>query len=213
MTTTLDVMLLESDPGAADAAAETLTAAGHRVHRCHEVGLGAFPCNGVIDPKKCPLMMPVDVALLVRRHPYPRPTPLEDGVSCAIRAGVPVVADGPGVLDPFEPWEAGRVHDGDVVGACLAGAARAQATLIEQIRPRVDALLIRAGVDPDHVTLEAEADGPRLRIVIRGPVPPALQNPLAVRVLDAVRAVGRRTFGQVDVAVESDLSPAVPTPR
>ena len=209
--TKLDVMLLESDPGAADDAAEALTAAGHRVHRCHEIGLAAFPCNGTLDPKRCPLMGSVDVALLVRRHPYPRPTPLEDGVSCAIRAGVPVVADGPGVLDPFEPWEAGRVSGGDVIGACLAGAARAQANLVDQIRPRVDALLVMAGIDPARVQVNAEAEGPKLRIVIKGPVPAQLHNPLAVRVLDAVRAVGRRTFGEVDVAVEP-VSPAVPTP-
>jgi len=32
-------------------------------------------------------------------------------VSCAIRAGVSVVEHGSDILDPFEPWLAGRVGD------------------------------------------------------------------------------------------------------
>jgi hypothetical protein len=200
--TPLDVMLLESDPGAADTAADALRAAGHCVHRCHEPGLGAFPCNGTLDPKRCPLMGVVDVALVVRRHAYPQATRLEqDGVSCAIRAGVPIVADGPAVLDPFEPWEVGRVIGGDVASACEAGAARGQMALVDHIRGRIDGLLAVAGLDPESVTCRTDVDGPRLRITLQGPIPDGLRNALAVRTLDAVHSMGR-TFGQVDVTVE-----------
>jgi hypothetical protein len=206
--TTLDVMLLESDPGAADEAAKKLREAGHRVHRCHEPGLGAFPCNGTLDPKRCPLMGPIDVALVVRRHPYPRPTRLEqDGVSCAIRAGVPLVADGAAVLDPFEPWEVGRASGGDVSSACEEAASHGETALGEQILARVDTLLVAAGVEPGEVSCRVEHAGLRTRVVFSGPLPDGLQSALSVRALDAVRAVGR-TFGQVDVAVE----PAVREP-
>jgi hypothetical protein len=162
----------------------------------------------VLDPKKCPLMGPIDVALVVRRHAYPRPTPLEhDGVSCAIRAGVPIVTDGPAVLDPFEPWEVGRAEYGDVELACQAGAARGRASLVDTIRGRIDRLLNDAGVDPGAVTCRVDHDGPRMRVQLAGPIPDGIRNALAVRTLDALRTVGR-TFGQVDVTIE----PAVRQP-
>jgi hypothetical protein len=211
--TTLDVMLLESDLGAADEAARKLREAGHRVHRCHEPGLGAFPCNGILDPKRCPLMGPVDVALVVRRHPYPRPTRLEqEGVSCAIRASVPLVADGSAVLDPFEPWEAGRVDGGDVVRACEAVATRHETAMAEQILARVEALLVSAKVATDTVDCRVEHDDLRTRVVFTGPVPESLRNALSVRALDAVRTAGR-TFGQVDVAIEPVVRERVPQPQ
>lgn len=125
----LDVLLIESRPGSGAIDAGRLEAAGHRVHRCHpdtRPGLEAplpardrYLCTGVTA--WCPLDDGVDVALLVRRRVMPRPVAREAGVSCALRAGVPVVEDGPAVLDPFEPWLAGRVA-GDVVAACEAAA-------------------------------------------------------------------------------------------
>jgi hypothetical protein len=117
MAQTLDVLVMESHPHAADEAEAALVAAGHRVHRCHEPGGHGFPCVGVIDPAACPLDRGVDVALLVRRRVAPRPTPWEGGVSCVIRAGVPLVEAGPDVLDPFERWVVAR-SDGDVGQAC-----------------------------------------------------------------------------------------------
>lgn len=47
MATTLDVLVLESRPGAADRAATALTHAGHRTHRCYGPGERGFPCRGV----------------------------------------------------------------------------------------------------------------------------------------------------------------------
>ena len=49
----------------------------------------------------------------------------EDGVRCAIRAGVPIVEDGSDFYDPFDPWVARRVgpHD-DLVAECVAAADR-----------------------------------------------------------------------------------------
>jgi hypothetical protein len=209
---TLDVMLLESDPGAADDAAEKLKDAGHRVHRCHEFGLSPFPCNGILDPKRCPLMGPVDVALLVRQHPRPRPTPNEDGVSCAIRARIPIVVDGPGALDPFEPWEAGHAEHGEVVEACLDAAARGTASLIAEIKARTAGVLVTAGVDPELVACRVDKIGGRTQVHFVGPIPDGLRNSLAVRVLDTVRAAGR-TFGQVDVSVEHAIPRAVSRPE
>src|SRR3546814_9180958 len=59
----------------------------------HEPGEPAFPCKGLVDPSSCPLEGHIDVALLVRPRIAPRPTAVEDGVTCALRAGVPLVED------------------------------------------------------------------------------------------------------------------------
>jgi hypothetical protein len=117
MAQTLDVLVMESHPHAADEAVAALVAAAHRVHRCHEPGGRSFPCVGLTNPGACPLDRGIDVALLVRRRIAPRPTPWEGGVSCVIRAGVPLIEEGPEILDPFEPWVTAR-SDGDVVAAC-----------------------------------------------------------------------------------------------
>ena len=202
MTTPLDVMVLESSPGGAMGAVAELVAAGHRVHRCHEPGDRGFPCKGITEPDACPLVVRPDVALLVRRRVAPRPTPLEDGVTCAIRAGVPVVEDGPAILDPFDPWLAGRVT-GDVVSACEDAARPEGDVLRSEIRARIGRLLAGAGVPGDAVAIAIEAEWPRLRVQLRGPaVEPALRRALAVRVLDAVRG-GGRTYGSVDVGYEA----------
>ena len=104
--------VLESVPAAAERAAIALRGGGHRIHRCYEPGERGFPCKGVRDPAACPLEAGVDVAVLVRPRVAPRPTALETGVSCALRAGIPLVEQGREALDPFAPWVAARVGDG-----------------------------------------------------------------------------------------------------
>jgi hypothetical protein len=122
---TLNVMVFESDRGSADMARRALVDAGHEVLRCHDPGALAFPCRGLDDQSKCPLRShSVDLALTVRTAHRSQPTPLEDGVRCALMHRIPLVVAGSPVLDPFEPFQA-RVLDAadDVVGACEAVAA------------------------------------------------------------------------------------------
>jgi hypothetical protein len=198
----LDVLLIESRPGTAELGVAELTEAGHRVHRCYDAGARSFPCRGLTG-EGCPLDDGVDVAFLARGHVMPRPTPLEHGVSCAIRAGVPIVEQGPDVLDPYSPWVVARVDRGDdVAAACEAAAAAAFDPLREAIRLRTARLLAGAGIDPVAVRCQIEADGPAL--VIRLDLPTAVsrgvEQALAVRVLDAVRTTPR-TYGRIDVEV------------
>ena len=115
----MDVLMLESDSGAADAAIQELEEGGHRVFRCHEPGAAVFPCRALAGQGPCPLADPgIDVAVTVRAHPDPHPSPREDGVSCALRARVPLVVAGNDILNPYDEWAAEVVPDGDVVGAC-----------------------------------------------------------------------------------------------
>jgi hypothetical protein len=196
---------MENHRGASHPAEQELTAAGHRVHRCHEGGARGFPCVGITDPGSCPVDQRVDVALVVRDRVSPRPKPLEQGVSCAIRAGVPVVEQGSDILDPYTPWIAERVAPGfGVAAACERAAAGSFDALKAEIARRTRALLTGAALAPDQVTCRVEPDHSALRVElwVDGPVDRHLQQALAVRVLDAVRSDGR-TFGPVDVEVVS----------
>lgn len=207
MNGTLDVLVLENGPGGARDAIDELEAAGHRVHRCHELGAASFPCRGVVDPSDCPLEGPVDVALLVRHHVHPQPSPLEDGVACALKAGVPVVEEGPGILDPYDPWITGRVEGTSVVQACEAAVAAAFQPLVDDVLARCGLVFGTAGIDATQVTCRMELAWPRLlvHLDIPGPVTRGVREALAVRALDAVRAT-RRTFDTVNVQVH-DMQP------
>jgi hypothetical protein len=201
MTTTLDVLVIGDH--ASEDAATTLQARGHRVHRCHDPGDPAFPCAGLADPGACPLDGAIDVALLVRRGVQPRPLAEEDGVRCAMRAGIPVVEDGTDVLDPYADWITERVSSHrDLVAGCQAAAGRRFDPLRSLVRDRIARLVGTVDVDPPDVVCRIDAVGPDLEIDLTVPavLDKRLQQAIAVRVLDAVHASGR-TYGQVDVNV------------
>jgi hypothetical protein len=203
MTSPLDILVIESHPGAAAQAARDLEAAGHHVCRCHDLDSRGFPCRGVVDPEECPLTGVPDVALVVRSRVEPRPTPLEHGVSCAIRAGVPLVEAGPATLDPYEPWLATRVdRAADVVATCEAVAAAAGRGLRTDVLRRIETIVEGIGARPDAVECRLEHRGGGLRVHLDLPVDvgTGVEQAIAVRVLDAIRA-GDRTVGAVDVSV------------
>src|SRR5690349_9012775 len=118
------VLVVESDRGSADHAIRDLQASGHRVVRRHEPALPTFPSQAVSDAGTCPIETTdaVDVVLDYRFHPYPRPTPFEDGVACALRHHIPLVVAGSSALNPFDRWTTGIAGDDDVVRACERAA-------------------------------------------------------------------------------------------
>lgn len=205
MTTQLDVLVIESRPGAAAAAERALEAAGHTTTTCRPDGSGtAFPCRAMLDPADCPLSERPDVALLVRDGDA-GPGVEEQGASCALRDGIPLVEAGPlGAVDPFEQWLAGRV-DGDsrdIVAACEAARTAALGALRRRILTLVRPSLAAAHISMSGVTCRIEPRGMGLRVAfdIFGPVPPGLRQALAVRTLDAVRG-GHRPYEHVSVSV------------
>ncbi len=208
MTRPLDVLLLENRPGVGLAEQAALEDAGHRVHRCHEPGDEEFPCKGMTDRGTCPMDGPIDVTLLVRRGVSPRPTPFEDGVRCASRRDVPIVEHGSDALDPYAPWVAHRVGLGEsVVTECVLAADRSNDPLRRAMLDRVRPVLSAASIDPDTVACDIERVEGALEAHVTLPRPPdrRLEQALAVRVLDAVRASGR-TYGQVSVQVHTASS-------
>jgi hypothetical protein len=204
MTQPLEVLVIESYRGAAAVAVHDLGAAGHHVQRCHDEDKPGFPCRGVIDPAQCPLARHTDVALLVRGRVAPHATALEQGATCAIRAGVPLVESGPAALDPFEDWLAARVDD-DVVATCKAASDAALSELRREILRLVAPVLFAAGVAADRTVCRLEPETTRLTVRFDLPVTvsPAVRQALAVRVLDAVRGAGR-THGPVQVSVSAE---------
>jgi hypothetical protein len=112
------VLVNESEGGAADWAVELLESQGHEVLRCHNRGERPLPCAALRPGHACPLRDPgVDVAVTVRSHPRSRPTLLEDGIACALRARVPVVVAGQTLLNPYEAFGVELVEGQHVAGA------------------------------------------------------------------------------------------------
>ena len=200
--TPLDVLVVESHPGASQHQAEQLRAAGHRVHLCQEPGSDGFPCREITAPGSCPVDGGIDVALLVRRHVAPRPTDREQGIGCVIRAQVPVVEDGPAVLDPYAAYIAERVTD-DVVASCEAAAANGYDPMRAAILERMAPLLQAVGHGVSDMACSFTRVGPDLRVHLRGPaMSPDQEQALAVRAMDAINAMDR-SYGRIDVGYRS----------
>jgi hypothetical protein len=199
----MQVLVVESEPGAAALAIEDLERAGHTVHRCHRPGAPAFPCVA-LESGDCPLESEgIDAVVTVRGASGIRPTPLEDGVSCALRRRIPVVVAGRTAVHPFETFEASTTTMDDLVGAC----ERARDTLTLHRAVARDALVVtleRAGIDAHGVDAEVvRRDG---RLLVRLVLPP--QTPAGTRQMAAVRVTGAlRKFDQYAGGI--DVEPVV----
>jgi hypothetical protein len=173
------------------------------VHRCHPVGEDGLACNGIVGDRHCPLDQPIDVALVIRRGGGPDGGAFMDGARCAIRHDVPIVEQGSNACAPLAPWIAHRVGYGEsIVTGCLTAAERAQDPLRHSIEERICPALVAAGIRPDAVSTNIERLGHSLVVHLDVPngVERRLEQALAVRVLDAVRAE-TRTRGHVGVQV------------
>lgn len=199
----MDVLVLESDPGVARLSIDDLEAAGHRVHRCHEAGDAAFPCAGLASDR-CPLESePVDVVVTVRAHVRPGPTPLEDGVACALRRHLPVVVTGRTALNPFE--ELGAVEGGGtgIVAACERAASGTQPAHEARANETLRSVLDHAGEGASPARASVRRISGRLNVVLR--IDPSMskrtRNIAAVRVTGALRAFDRYV-DSIDVSFE-----------
>ena len=200
------VLVVESDRHAADGVVTDLRAAGHHVMRCHENDLPAFPCNALCDGGQCPLEEDagIDVVVDYRTRPYPRPTPFEDGVSCALRHHVPLVVAGTSALNPFARWTTAiTAGDHDIVAVCeeavgvpleqLAAPARAE------VRRR---LRLQPGVAEATDVVVHRSKGGQLDAVVHLPEEAEeIDDELAVAVAGVLRAKDRFA-SRVNVAIE-----------
>jgi hypothetical protein len=203
----MHVLVMESSPGAAQLAISDLEHAGHHVHRCREAGDRPFPCAGLASGA-CPLeTAPIDVVVTVRDHPRVQPSPLEDGVACALRRRVPVVVSGQSLMNPFE--SVGAVASaGDVVTACERVARGPQAGHSNCAQAALDELLVLHGFDVGQGDVAVcRTDG---RLAVRMRVDQAIPQPIrrmaAVRITGGLRAYDPYAAG-IDVSCEARSGP------
>jgi hypothetical protein len=167
-----------------------LEAAGHRVQRCHEPGARPFPCAG-LDPGRCPLEEDaIDVVLTVRAQPGSRPTPFEDGITCALRRHVPVVVAGHTTIDPFAPYSVTVVGTNDIVERCEQAATGPQVEHEVVARKALDQTLELAGLSNELARVSVNRSGHGLRVTLHVPpeTPKKVRDIASVRVAGAVRA-------------------------
>ncbi len=173
------------------------------VRRCYEPGASSGVCRAVDDRAACPLDGSIDVALAVRSGEED-PTALEAGISCALRAGVPLVTVGD-EADPFGSREACRVaDDDDAVDACEYAADAAERDLDGRIGDALLPLLDRAGVERAAVRVvvgQRSRDRLVIDLLIDANVGYRLSHSLAVRAYEALRDESRLSPQSVDVHV------------
>ena len=108
--------MIQTGSTAARAAADDLIRNGHEVAVCHPDGEAACVA---LSGGRCPLdTAPIDAAVVVRSMPSPCPLPLEDGVACAARRGLPLVVAGEPAGHPFTAW-ASAEEEGTSVAATV----------------------------------------------------------------------------------------------
>ena len=197
----MHLLLTETVTPRARDAARSLREAGHVVHACHDEGDVDATC-GALRGESCPLEAdPVDLVVTVRPMGAPKPTPLEDGVLCAVRRKVPVLVAGSTAGDPWARWER-LVWPGTDLAEPVARAA--EAPLAEHSYAATAALrrsLAAAGLPIDPVARVVRA-GAYLKVVVAcdAPLPASVAQRAAVRICQTVRAVDPWARG-IDVRI------------
>ncbi len=201
-------LLIESSPGVGADAAAALSGAGHPVLRCHEEGQPTFPCGDLAEPGSCPLHGPgaVDVVLSVRHPDDTEPTAAEAGVTCALRAGVPVVVLGDQSANPFAALTV-PVTDDDPVTAVVAAHQAGKEVLAAPLRAEVARLLADTDTDTDvgadAVAVDVEREGEHYRIAVAVPAGlPITNESIATHVHARFREAGLAAQ-TIDVAVRT----------
>lgn len=202
----MHVLVMESSPGAAQVTIGDLERAGHQVHRCHETGDRPFPCLGLASGS-CPLeSQPIDVVVTVRDRPRVQPSPIEDGVVCALRRRLPVVVSGQSLMNPFESLGA-VASDGDVVAACETVARGPQAGHSERAQAILDEFFELHGYPEGSGEATVRRSDGRLEVRVR--VDPSVPQPIrrmaAVRITGGLRIYDPFAAG-IDISCEERVS-------
>ena len=135
---TLNVMVIENEPGASADAEQELRAAGHTVLSCHEPGDGAVSravASSTRRRARCARTLSTSRSSCAPVT-APQPTATEDGARCALVQRVPLVVAGDPVLDPYDEFATrtlGRTYD--VVDACELAADGADRGARSTARP------------------------------------------------------------------------------
>jgi hypothetical protein len=203
-TEKLNVLVLESNRGAADVACHDLAASGHNILTCHEPDEPAFPCNALIEGRGCPLDTDViDVALLVRGHHAASPRVREDGARCALVRRIPLVVTGRVLLNPFDAFAAEVTQSADVVDVCERAARASSRRHVDAAEKVLRDVLDRRSLHDVYPRVQVlRRHGCLLiRVAGAGDLDHTTKNLASARMIGAVRAVDRYARG-IDVTFE-----------
>ncbi len=184
-------LLIEPTPSGSASLARDLGAAGHDVVRCHPADGPSFPCAGV--DHACPLEdgRPIDVAIAVRDEARAQPTADEGAVSCAIRAGLPVVVLGPSGANPFSAWSEACHDPADVDDASARAIESVAARRAAPLAAEVERVIALEGEDVGDVSVSVVRRGDLAVVTVRTDraLPKRLAGVVATRI-HAVDQVG-----------------------
>lgn len=205
----MKVLVLEDVPQASGEVVERLSAAGMEVVRCHEPDGPAFPCSGMPGGSGCPLEhQAIDVAVSVRAEGG-QPTVSEDGVRCALRNHVPVVATGASEDAPWLPLATVvEPEPAQIVGAVAEAADAPLRRHSDVATAELREVLDRKGVDASAAEAVVERRVGGLRVTLRPgvDVDTPVAQAAAVRVAAALRAIDDKSSAvDVTVAPAGDL--------
>jgi hypothetical protein len=196
------VLVVGTEPSGIEKAAGQLHDAGHDVVQCHGRGETPFPCAGLDEERGCPLEgAPVDVTVTVRTHPWPRPTPYEDGSKCALRRHVPLVVLGT-ALHPFEGWAIRAIDDEDALVEACEDAARAPLFRHGEVATKaLRDMPAFATRDPADVSVEVHHRAGRLVVDLHLPwdVDDQVRSSAVARVLTVLRELDPYALG-IDIS-------------
>jgi hypothetical protein len=201
------VLMNQTGSAGAAAALADLVRHGHDVVTCHPEG--DVDCVALTGGR-CPLdAFAVDAAVVVRPSAAPHPLPLEDGVACAGRRGLPVVVAGEPAGHPYGRWAAAE-EEGTAVGATVDTVL---ASPLPQLSTTATATLRHAlasrGITetPARVEVHRRDGGLAVELIGVDDQDRASKAACSVRVAGALRAADP-WVRSIDVAVRPAASPA-----
>jgi hypothetical protein len=196
----MHVLMLQTGSAGSSAAAADLARHGYEVVVCHPDG--DETCVALAGGR-CPLdAAPVDAAVVVRPYAADSALPLEDGVYCAARRGIPLVVAGQPAGHPFGAW-ASAEEEGTAVGATVD-------TVLASPLPRLSTIatatlrqaLARRGITetPARVEVRRRHGGVAVELIGVDDLAADAKAAASVRVAGAIRAVDP-WVRSIDVAV------------
>jgi len=158
--------------------ADGLRREGHEVlEHCLPDPASPLSCRGLLD-RTCPLETGADLAITALEHPQEAPAA---GAVCARRAAVPVVALGRHDL-----------HHPDLVRVLERVARYGDDHVTASVQAALRQVLDQLGIAGGDVHLRHDADTERIIATVPGPLDLRTSSQIAVRLLDAATASGRR---------------------
>lgn len=194
--------MLQTGSAGSAAAAEDLARHGYEVVVCHPDG--AETCVALAGGR-CPLdAAPVDAAVVVRPYAADSALPLEDGVYCAARRGIPLVVAGQPADHPYGPW-ASAEEEGSSVGATVATVLASPLPHLSVVATATlrRALASRGITDtPARVEVRRRHGGVAVELIGVGDLAGDAKAAASVRVAGAIRAEDT-WVRSIDVTVRS----------